>query len=390
VDRRLVLEAVKHSPPAIATSRGDGLFDLVLNLNQVFHHGYIDKHGLPPELGTNPLFDEYRQLLDPTTDLLKWSRDIGRGDHKVGESHVLGRSFARAYLALNGYTWFADIKDLLKRPERGWSVTRPSKGDMPDWLIGDNGDRVAVAEAKGISRGVTKTSKKLRDEWRPQLRNVCVLKDGVSATIEKGWIIATRWVTSNQRIDPKMYAEDPLLLGDIDLGKEDRISLNLWLARTHTVRNLLRLGKPQIAFRVGFAGDTRQKFPLLNPVTWRCLAPGFDHLIFIGRPIGQLPNAPWFPWDWRSLRDFMPIPFDRVEWERWARLWTAVMDDAVDSTWFDGIAISTVTSVINGTMPKMPETQEVNMAEQPFVSLLSDGSLLAPMSLMKPEGRTKI
>jgi hypothetical protein len=376
--RQLVLEAVKHIPrPPSATPRPDGLYDLSLELSEVFHQGYIDQQGIPPEAGTNPLFDQYRQLLDPSTDYLKW-RSIGVGDHKKSSSQTLGRSFARAYLSLQGYTWFVDIKDLEQSPSPEWTATRLHKGEMPDWIVGTPGDHFAVAEAKGkigkIGKGPTQLTK-----WREQLANVALTRNGSAATIEKGWLIATPWVMSDQIDEPRMYAEDPLVPGDFEPSLEDRLSLNQWLAKRHTIRNLLRLGKSSIALRAEISRTREEK---TSSTTWRCNMPGMEGLTFVGRPIGGFSKFPWFPMDWRFIRDYMGFP--SRQWERWAQVWTAAMEEAMESTWFDGVAVSTVSSVVAGGLPKRIEVPDGLYKEQAFTSLLPDGSLLAPMAFMKP------
>jgi len=391
VTRRLILEAVKHNPPANAVERSDGLHDLTLDLADVFHHGYIEVHDRLPSEGTNPFLDEYAPLLDSETDLLKWSDGIARGDHKNSESQKLGRIFARAYLSLHGYRWFPDIKDLLRSPERGWSVKRPQAGgNMPDWLVGDT-NKVAVAEAKGTHSSIHQSSTVLDKSWRPQVKNVEVYKDDDLVTL-KGWIVATRWVAARQtRTDPKLYAEDPDVPGHREIGEDEASSLNLWLARVHTLRNLRRLGRYRIAQRVAAIGGIRQTIPPARATTWRCIAPGLGWTTFVGRPTGRLPAwMPWFPMDWRFVREMLPIPIDRAEWERWTRLWTAVVDDALDDMWFDGVALPVVKALVRDELPPTLEESEVQPPGHLGESLLPDGSLLAPMSLMQPSERVEI
>lgn len=388
MNRKLVLEAVAHQPPAHATSRPDGLSELEFDLVSVFHHGYIEVHSRPPKAGTNPLFDEYTNLLADGTDYLRWeSPGFARGDHKGSESHRLGRIFARAYLSMFGYRWFPNIKDLMDAPERGWSAERPQEGDMPDWLVG-GGQQVAVAEAKGTHSAVGAGSSVLAKHWRPQLANVRVLRDRTPVKV-KGWIVATRWVSTDQpKTEPKMYAEDPEVPGARELGTNDVPSVLTWLARTHTLRNLMRLGQHRAAQRVASPSRLRASVPPAHPLTWRCRAPGLQHLAFVGRMVGG-PQAPAFPFaPWRFWREFMPIP--HAEWERWEQLWQAQRDAELDEAWFDGVAVPTVTSLIRDEEPPTLEQMEVEPALRPGVSLLGDGSLIAPASLMKPGDRVEI
>ena len=101
------------------------------------------------------------------------------------------------------------------------------------------------------------------------------------------------------------------------------------------------------------------------------------------------PQAPAFPFaPWRFWREFMPIP--HAEWERWEQLWQAQRDAELDEAWFDGVAVPTVTSLIRDEEPPTLEQMEVEPALRPGVSLLGDGSLIAPASLMKPGDRVEI
>ncbi len=389
MERRLALEVVDHKPPALAEKREDGLWDLSFDLDEVFHQGYIEVHDRPPADGTNPFLDEYANLLDPGEAALKWlPPGIARGDHKTSESQKLGRIFARAYLYMHRYRWFADVKELMKAPEDGWEVERPKKGAlMPDWLVAGDGE-VAVGEAKGTHGHVHKGSSVLDKEWRPQVANIIVKRNGIARNV-KGWIVATRWVTSDRpRTEPKMYAEDPEVpgqpIGDGDLG-----SLVTWIARAHTTRGLLRLGRNRTAQRVAAPGFLRERLAPASPTTWVCQAPGLEHLQFIGRPMGAPPTLG--PWEQLALWDFpFPAPI-RAEVLRWVRLRTAWLDNALDEMWFDGVAVPIVQALVHDRPP--PDLRGMDIhdgAHRPGVSLLRDGSLLAPMSLMKPGERIDV
>lgn len=45
MERTVVLEAIEHTPPSHAELRKDGFWNLPLDLDEVFHHGYIEVHG---------------------------------------------------------------------------------------------------------------------------------------------------------------------------------------------------------------------------------------------------------------------------------------------------------------------------------------------------------
>jgi hypothetical protein len=393
--RTVVLEAVGHAPPSTAKTRTDGFHDLAFNLRTVFHAGYIEVHDRPPKAGTNPFLDEYANLLAEGTDELRWtSPGIARGDHKGSESQKLGRIFARAYLAKHGYKWFPDIKDLLRSPERGWSAVRPAEGDMPDWLIGGDG-KFAIAEAKGTHSSVHATSTVLDEKWRPQVTNVEVRKNKKKVSL-KSWLVATRWVTEDQRKTvPKQYVEDPDPPEEESLRRDDEPSFTTWLAHLHTAKNLNRLAQYRTAARVLASASTRDSIPAATPITWTCTAPGLQNLTFVGRPLGAPPAASEFlsPIDYHFIVRMLPSPPET--WRRWERLREALLDDLFESLWFDGLAVPVLTALVRDQPP--PGLAQMGIEEEdqsdraiPGVSLLPDGSLLAPLSLMKPRERGEI
>jgi hypothetical protein len=111
----------------------------------------------------------------------------------------------------------------------------------------------------------------------------------------------------------------------------------------------------------------------------------------LGRPLGGFPRLlePWQA-DWRFAREFFGMPLDREAWERWTAIWAAAAEDALDNTWFDGIAVPVVQALVDDSVPPSIRGMEIADASRPGVSLLSDGSLLAPLSLMKPDRRIEL
>ncbi len=384
MERSVVLEVVKHQPPAAAEVRPDGFWDLAFNLDEVFHHGYVEVHGREPAPGTNPFLDEYANLLAPDTTQLKWDPPgIALGDHLTGESAKLGRIFARAYLSMHGYRWFADVKALSRAPERGWSVRRPAAGCMPDWLIGDDRS-AAVAEAKGTHSAIHAGSTALGKSWRPQLANIEARYEGRVVQGLKGWIVATRWVTSDKkRTLPKLYAEDPEVPGHLELDHPRRRSLLLWLARVHTVRNLIRLGRYRVAQRVSAAAEYRRSLPVAQTQTWYCDAPGLHGVRFIGRSTGRRSTDEYLR---ALLLTLTPIMRVLGPWDHWEEVRSMLKDWSEqdrDDAWFDGVALGIVKPLRDDEVPPPLEQLEVAMVPRPFVSLLPDGSLRCPMSLMR-------
>jgi hypothetical protein len=259
---------------------------------------------------------------------------------------------------------------------------------MPDWLVGD-ATSVAVAEAKGTHSAIHAKSTVLDEKWRPQVKNIEVFKDGQAVRL-KGWIIATRWVGADQpQTEPKMYAEDPEVPGEREVGPDDAPSFVTWLARVHTARNLRRLGQHAVAQRLAAPRAFRQRLPQARPTAWTCTAPGLAGVRFVGRPMGDLSFLPSMPLDWRLWREF-GFPIDREVGERWARLQAAAFDDAVNNLWFDGVALPVLNALAEDSPPPTLREMGVESVARPGVSVLADGSLLAPMALMVPAERVYV
>jgi hypothetical protein len=50
---------------------------------------------------------------------------------------------------------------------------------------------------------------------------------------------------------------------------------------------------------------------------------------------------------------------------------------------FDGIELGVVRDIIENRIPKVIDTRELELDQYDFISLLNDGSFIAPMSLMR-------
>lgn len=375
VNRRVRLRLAGCPPPSGAVTRG-GKLEIVINLKSAFHHGYIDLHGKPPASGTNPLLDEYSNLL-VDSDYLIWSPPgiAGDDDARSGESHRLGRALSRAYLQQHcNYTWFAHISELTRTARGGWSVKQKAKGDMPDWLISDGGN-TAVAEAKGRSRSLNSGLKK----WRQQVQNVIVLKDGGAVSLPT-YIVANRWVNSKQRVKPEIYVEDPPTEGR-ELTDEDSVGVAVWTMQVHTARNLMRLGQRALAARVLIRSSNENPSPI-RVLVWRCVLPGLEHLRFIGR---RVPHPSGFQCN-DMLAVLESIVYNPESWRTEYKLFPwfmAAVQEWRERAYFDGVLIDSVkSSLVGRAMPALFETRLPVLPED--VSLLGDGSLIAPASLMVP------
>lgn len=324
-----------------------------------------------PRAAANPFYDDYTHLLGADDYFRFTPPGIAVGEHRESESQRLGRIVARGYLAQHhGYRWFASIDDLLKAPQRDWAALPLAKGNKPDWLVTRKGS-AAVAEAKGTHRLIHNGSKSL-PAWRIQAGNVRITKDGKSRGF-KTWIVASRWVTTAQpRTLPRIYVEDPPLEGKV-LGEHELNEIELWTARAHTAQNLGRLGVDDVAARM--VTDEPVESPASRRVRWRCVLPELKQRSFVGRFVGNvdsvlavLASAWWPAWDFPERRASLDVLHQ-------------LMLEMTASLKFDGLDVATVKSLLRHEVPSEPEVRARHE-----VSFLSDGSLLAPATLMRPDG----
>jgi hypothetical protein len=248
---------------------------------------------------------------------------------------------------------------------------------MPDWLITASARTPppALGEAKG-TKAYVKSTTAIVHKWRTQVRNAIVHKNGMASAM-KTWIVATRWVTSEQpKIVPSMYIEDPDAPG-AELSDNDAPGLILAAATLHTYRNLMRIGLPRTAERVVASPEIREMLPRSKVITWRCEAPGLQALRFVGAPLGA-PHGlvvPWWTW-WLEGEWLWDLPRGRLRSLRSASL---------GQQWFDGLVIDVPRDLISNRIPGDLRITRTEVHRTPGVHLLSDGSLIAPAELMTPE-----
>ncbi len=375
--RRLYLEFIGTNPPMSGYMVKPGGLAINLNLKNAFHNGYIEVHGSPPRNGTNPLFDEYSNLLTNDIELRFKSPGIANDDDlRGGVSHILGRIFARAYLnEHHKYRWFAHFSNLVRAKMRGWSVEPVNRGDTPDWLITKSGS-AALAEAKGTHSNITNGSPIL-DNWRVQAINARVKKNDLDYTL-KSWIIATRWITSDQpRTHPKIYVEDPIINANHEFNDDDLSTIELNAASIHVSLCLHRLQQRRLATRLEIGNQQKEVQKIKVPL-WRCVLPQLVHLRFVGVPRLEIsgPTLSWLLFSEFILRS------TRLFHEQLMHINTTKYLGS--NAFFDGIDFRTVDALLNNRVPDLFEDVYKVDSFPDDVSFLSDGSLIAPMDLMEP------
>jgi hypothetical protein len=363
------------TPPVKPHSPGEPN-TLELDLKKVFHWGFVVNHGLSPRPGTNPLFDAYSQLLDDGEELRFIEPGIGADrDSRIAQSGLLGRAFAMGVLnELYGYTWCASISNLKNKPYNGWTVEKAAKGNMPDWLVGNERGEAVVVEAKGTHDPI-KTDTPEFDGFRRQVRNVKVSHNGDPKNLDT-YIIMTRFVLASSPEDkPEMVIEDPPLEGNVVTG-DDRPSLAIWLSRNHMISNLERIGQYDLIVSMDRPG-IRTGYRLI----WECILPGLEGVQFIGRSFG--PN---------ELNVAATVPMGEFVFDLYSlkpyRLRGLNFYKTFQGGFFDGVELKTVRSVLSSRAPTRVGVQDRGLDQYDFVSLLDDGNFVAPISLMRIDDYT--
>jgi len=370
---------IKCTIPKKAISIADKSYKLPLDIKKCLHHTYIDSHGKPPKVGTNPIFDEYEQLFD-TSDELRFI-DPGIADDtesKIRESGKLGRGIAR-YILSEYYDliWFAKIQNLLLEPYKGWTVERPKKGgNTPDWFISNGKRTFCLGEAKGTHSKIDLDSDQVK-KWRSQCTNLVVKKNKIKKKL-KSWLIATRFVDEYNKDKPEQLIEDPILQGE-EINENDFASLNQYIIKNHLSESLFRLSNFQLGLKIGNENLYSEN---QNIRTWRPILNEIKHLLFIGKPFGHV-NLPFSYWHWKEFLEYSTEP---DFWEGFQESYEL----SLGYTYFDGISVGVLENFLTKKSYSPLEINEINLEKYPFVSLLSDGNLIIPMSLMRPDKLIKL
>ena len=183
----------------------------------------------------------------------------------------------------------------------------------------------------------------------------------------KSWLIATRFVKEGSKVLPEQLIYDPNTEGEL-INDNEYSSLNSYIAKEHLSDSLFRISQ----FRLGsmVRGDLK-KGDSLQIMTWQCIIKGIDHLTFVGGPM----NQQCYPWLWDDL-------FFRRAPDFWDN-YVSCIESLNGNLLFDGIVINVIQDFLKGTYTRF-EFNDVDYENYPFISLLPDGNILIPLSLMKP------
>lgn len=349
----LVLEDVKEEP-------GPTDFDAFpISLDIVCAQGHEDLYEAAFDgIFSNPTVAMLSRLA-PRPELRFRPPGLARTKELRGAlSTVLGRAFARAFLyQYYDFTWFAPMERLLHSTFRGYKARRTrSGGNTPDWLAGTANSRVKaeIVEAKGIHRRTVSRDSALLPPWRRQLQNVTITKNSQRQSL-KGWIIATRWVTTDEpRRTPRMYVEDPRTPGEVEPTPEDTKTLVEWAAREHIAHYLARTDQADLSLRVIKEDTPRYTSPIWK--VQRENTQAFAGLEFVGRirPANPWELAPW----WASPHADPRSPFFGLV--------------------FEGIEVGIVEDALRQKLPRTERLQRRDIETKG--ELLRDGTVVVPAS----------
>ena len=351
--------------------------EIDIDLANLFHHYYNDKHGkVPPD--PDPVQFEHLQYL--TTDKEFRVQGSGLGPTSASRrahSNELGHAFCRLFLHdhLN-ITYFAHIEHVLRwgalNKFGNVKVERIGPGDTPDYFCADHTNAIFLAEAKGRHSAINFANAGFAS-WREQFNTVLVTDASGSPCSVKGFIVATRFATeSKPNTKSVLYAEDPLTPGERSLSPDDTPRLRRAVVSLHYADIASKLNQPILADALlqGYAVPEEIRF--LGTV-WTLRVGPFAGTRFVG---GYYPTGGG-PVTAREVDG--QIVFGGADPLR--------LD--VDFGTFFGVEekiFKQVAGLARGAQTTAPEIGQFDQI-QPFysaVSILRDGSTIGPLEFFTP------
>lgn len=263
-----------------------------VGLASLYHHYYLDSHGITPP-DPDPTRFEHVQFLLPTDDFRFSGSGLGDSSGlKRHRSNELGQAFCRWFLHdhLN-ITYFAHLEKHLNGPLHpafaGFQVDRSAPGDTPDYFCATNTTRVFLAEAKGRYSSINFGSNRF-ENWRRQFDRVTFRDPAGVARKIKGHIVATRFATEQDsgRIQSGIWAEDPETPGEAPLDPESAAGLGQGIIARHYSGLAAKLGQPLLATALGNGVRLPEELRILA-VAWSVVIGPLRGRRFIGGYFGS-------------------------------------------------------------------------------------------------------
>jgi hypothetical protein len=378
---KLALNKFNEVPATLKhPASGAAVSEFNVNLASVYHHYYLDTHGcVPPD--PDPAHFEPVRFLAATDDFRFLGNGLGVGTMvRRNRSSELGGAFCRMFLHDHlGITYFEHVERVLSKstgvPFNGLRLERTASGDIPDYLCASSPESVFLAEAKGRYDSISFKNKEF-NRWRKQFTRVVLRDSAGEERPVKGFIVATRWATESgpSSVTSTLFAEDPVTSGNRPLSHEEALPLGREVVSRHYASIAAKLDQPILAAAL----SSRSIIPpelRLRAVVWELLLGPMKGRHFVG---GY----------------FSPPGKDldiRKEDERYLFGSSNPFRLGSGRGTFFGLEESIFRAVVLAArsaqrLPRIPLFQEI----LPFysaVSILRDGSILAPVELFAASDR---
>lgn len=377
---KLALNKFDEVPATLKDSAGAAVSEFKVNLASIYHHYYLDTHGcVPPD--PDPAHFEPVRFLAATDDFRFLGSGLGIGTMaRRNRSSELGSAFCRMFLHDHlGITYFEHVERVLNKsasgPLNGFRLERTVSGDIPDYLCASSPELVFLAEAKGSYQSINFKNKEF-EKWRKQFTRIIVKDPSGEERPVKGYIVATRWATEDgpSSVSSTLLAEDPVTAGRRPLSHEEALPLGRQIVSRHYATIADKLDQPVLAAALS-SGSIIPPELRLRAVVWEILLGPMQGRRFVG---GYF-CPPGTDLTIREQDDkffFGPAHPFRLGRER--------------GTFF-GLEESIFRALVQAArsaqrLPQIPPLQEI----VPFhsaVSILRDGSILAPVGLLAASNR---
>jgi hypothetical protein len=347
---------------------------------RLFHHYYLDTRGYAPP-DPDPAQFEHLALFLPCAELRVRGDGFGIGvAFRRSTSNQLGQAFCRWFLYEHlDITYFAHIDAVLNRKAQlsfgEHTVSRVLKGDAPDYLCAVSPSTVYLAEAKGRTDSISFGSAEFKN-WRKQFDRVEVKDRQGNLCSVKGHIVATRFATEadGDRIKSRLLAEDPASPGDTRLREAPGLGASVIALHYSGIAAKIRQPILSTSLALGATVPDEIQFPAL---VWEFVGPPLHGKRFVG---GYFPS--------RGGVDPVQVNLDTGR--------VAILNanplrlDVAPATFF-GLE----ETIFKGVCAIAREgdqraSQLERFLDVPFfdsaVSVLRDGSILAPVNYFNPLG----
>ncbi len=242
-----------------------------INLGQLFLHKYFDSFpvGAPDP---DPSSFEYLRHISPAADF-RFNAYVASASktERIALSTSIGQAFCRLMLSDHfGIVHFAHMSEVLGKAAHsafgGMRVERVCKGDVPDYLCGDDRNPF-LAEAKGRFSAI-KFENATFNDWREQFKRVRVVDSQDIPRTTKGYIVATKLVTDASPATQRAatFVEDPDTEGE-PLTREQSLLLARGAKAIHYSRIFQKLQLTPFASALSLGYALKPGYP--HSAQWR-------------------------------------------------------------------------------------------------------------------------